>query len=77
MSGRGGEERGRHEGLERIKTGKNKEKIPQLAEGGLSDAGVLDGDVGARCELCIPVGRVETTGERRRRFIPPPLKVWS
>lgn len=34
MSGRGKEERGRHKGLERIKTRKNKEKIPQLAERG-------------------------------------------
>lgn len=71
MSGRGKEERGRHKGLERIKTGKNKEKIRQLAEGGLSEAGVLDEDVGAGCELCIPVRRNETTGRRRRRFIHP------
>lgn len=67
MSGRGKEERGRHKGLERIKTRKNKEKIRQLAEGGVSEAGVVEEDVGAGCELCMAVRRSETTGERRRR----------
>lgn len=40
MSGRGTEERGRHKGLERRKTRKNKEKSRQSAEGGVREAGV-------------------------------------
>lgn len=43
MSGRGKEERRRHKGLEMVKRRKNKEKIRQLAEGGLSEAGVGGG----------------------------------